>query len=502
MFFVGFCQYQVARISGAPAHSRIWNVARSSHTGLLAAAPRRIRFDLPHYCAVRCVTDDVTAITEPMRAVDFFAVLKAMTVRQWWPFVPGAPHNGSITPEMLTGRRRSTRSLTERRVLRSIRIDFPSVQIIILSIIDRLNFEEVRMSAGRYRAAVIGCGKMSRGHAHAFANATDVDLVAGADVSEGARAAFAEEFGLDAMFEDPLQMLERERPNLVSICTWPPLHADLTVAAFDAGARAVWCEKPMAVHLADADRMIDAANNSGGVIIVNHQRRFVEGYRQARELLDAGAIGEITQITGICAGDTLTDGTHLIDMARFLNRDVPITSVFGAIEMSPMGNVNPDGMGTVEFNQTRKRYGHHVETGALGLLFFENGVRAHLEMGNLSRGGYQRFYIDGTEGRIELSGDRPFDNGNRVQVRRRTGELEALPATTLDGAMDRALAELLKTLEHGGEHTLSGASGRTDLEIVTAIYESARRRQRVALPIDVRESPLEAMLAAGEIPLN
>lgn len=358
------------------------------------------------------------------------------------------------------------------------------------------------MSNVRYRAAVIGCGKMSRGHAHAYASAPAVDLVAGADVSEAARAAFAGEFAGAATYADAAQMLDRERPDFVSICTWPGLHADLTAAAFAAGVRAVWCEKPMATHLADADRMVEAAEASGGVLVINHQRRFVESYMQARQLLDAGAIGQVTQITGICAGDTLTDGTHLIDMTRYLNDDAPVTSVFGAIEMSPKGDVNPEGMGTVEFNQTRKRYGHHVESGALGLLCFANGVRAHLEMGVLARGGYQRFYLDGTEGRIELSGDRPFDDGSRLRVRRRTGEIETHSSAAYEGAMERALSQTIVVVEEGGNHILSGASGRADLEVVTAILESARRRMLVTLPIDVREYPLEAMLAAGEIPLN
>ena len=64
------------------------------------------------------------------------------------------------------------------------------------------------------------------------------------------------------------------------------------------------------------------------------------------------------------------------------------------------------------------------------------------------------------------------------------------------------LSDILRVLEEGGDHTLSGASGRADLEVVTAILESARRRMMMTLPIDVPEYPLEAMLAAGEIPLN
>lgn len=358
------------------------------------------------------------------------------------------------------------------------------------------------MGGGRHRAAVIGCGKMSRGHAHAYRAAEGVELVAGADVSDGARAAFAQEFGVDQMYADALLMLEREKPDLVSICTWPPLHAELVEAAFAAGVKGVWSEKPMSVHLSEADRMVRAAEAAGGVLIVNHQRRYVDSYRQARALIGEGAIGDLTLISGICGGDALTDGTHLIDMTRFLNDDAPVTSVFGAIDMTPKGDVSPNGMGTIEFNQTRMRYGHHVESGSMAILFFANGVRAHLEMGNLARDGYQRFVVDGTGGRIELSGDQPFADGRRIRIQRHAGTMESLPPSTMEGAMEGALSDLLRSIETGAEHTLSGESGRTDLEIVNAVYESARQRRIVLLPLEVRESPLEAMLTAGEIALN
>lgn len=358
------------------------------------------------------------------------------------------------------------------------------------------------MTSARYRAAVIGCGKMSRGHSHAYANSPDVDLVSGVDVSETARTAFEDQFGVKRTYENASDMLREEHPDLVSICTWPPLHADLTVAAFEAGAKAVWCEKPMAVNLVDADRMVEAARKAGAVLVINHQRRYVDSYLQAREFIRTGQIGEITQITGICGGDTLTDGTHLIDMTRFLNDDVAVSSVFGAIEMSPMGNQNPDGMGTLEFNQTRMRYGHHIETGAFGLLRFENGVRGYLEIGSLARGGYQRFIIEGTDGKIEISGDSPFENGSSLQIRRRSGEIEPQPPTNREGAMEGVLADMLVSIETGADHPMSGVSARAAFEIVTAIFESARQRKIVTLPLGVPESPLEAMLAAGEIPLN
>lgn len=358
------------------------------------------------------------------------------------------------------------------------------------------------MERQRYRAAVIGCGKMSRGHAHALANNERVELVTGADISEAARAAFAEEFGLERMFSNPVEMLEAEQLDIVSISTWPPLHAEQTEAAFAAGVKGVWCEKPMAVHLSEADRMLQAADRSGGTLIINHQRRYVQSYNEALDLVTQGAIGDLIQITGICGGDALTDGTHLIDMTRYLNHDTPVESVFGAIDMSPMGDVNPDGMGTIEFNQTRKRYGHHIESGSMAILTFENGVRGHLEIGTVAREGYQRFILDGTEGRIELSGDRAFPDGSRVRVLRKNGETESLPTSSFEGAMDQALQDMIETMETGAPHRLDGWSGRKDLEIVNAIYESARRRMVIRLPLSVSESPLEAMLIGGEIDLN
>ena len=353
-----------------------------------------------------------------------------------------------------------------------------------------------------YRAAVIGCGKMSRGHSRSYTNSPRVELVAGADVFAGAREAFAKEFDVQDTFDDVTTMLQTVKPDLVSICTWPPLHAELTKLAFDSGVKAVWCEKPMAVHFEDAAAMVQTAADAKGVLVINHQRRYVTAYRQALELIDSGTIGQVTQITGICGGDALTDGTHLIDLVRFLNHDNPVKSVFAAIDMSPLGSLNPDGMGTVEFNATRKRYGHHIETGTLALLTFENGVRGHLEIGSAARGGYQRLTIDGTDGRIELSGDQPFKDGSRIRVRRFGAEEETLPTSDLEGSMDGVLADMLTSIESGTEHTMRGESALTNTEIIMAIFESARQRKKIDLPLNLKKSPLEEMIESGEVPIN
>ncbi len=358
------------------------------------------------------------------------------------------------------------------------------------------------MVAPVYRAAVIGCGVMSRDHTHAHTSSDRVDLVAGADVFAAARDRFQAEFDVPAMYEDARAMLDAEKPDIVSICTWPPTHRELTELAFAKGVKAVWCEKPMAMTLDDCDVMLAAARQAGGVLVINHQRRYVTCYNQALQIIDNGAIGDLVQISGYCAGDILTDGTHLIDMARYLNHDSPVTRVFGAIDMTSMGDLNPDIPGAIAFNQSRMRYGHHVETSSMAILQFENGVRAHLEMGRISRGGYQRFRIDGTDGWIQLSGDQEWNDGSRVKVFRNDGTSEKLPPSTYEGMMEGTLDGIIATIETGVPHRMSGKSGRACIEIANAIFASARQRMVVSLPLDAGGAILEEMLAVGEVPLN
>src|SRR5207244_4352761 len=95
-----------------------------------------------------------------------------------------------------------------------------------------------------------------------------------------------------------VEMLERERPDLVSICCWPPLRPELTELAADAGVKGILAEKPFAVDMAGADRMIAAAKRNGALLVVGHQRRFHNRYVEAKKIIDNGDIGDVVQVTG------------------------------------------------------------------------------------------------------------------------------------------------------------------------------------------------------------
>jgi hypothetical protein len=126
-----------------------------------------------------------------------------------------------------------------------------------------------------YRVGILGLGGISRAHLRGYRapeNGQRVEIVAGADVSAPARERFAQDAGVERTYADYHELLERERPDVVSICTWPPLHAEMVTAACAAGVRGIVCEKPMAIDLASCDRMIAAAAQAGTVLVIGHQR--------------------------------------------------------------------------------------------------------------------------------------------------------------------------------------------------------------------------------------
>src|SRR5688572_7287822 len=102
-----------------------------------------------------------------------------------------------------------------------------------------------------YRAGIIGCGSIAAAHARGYQGAAGVELVAAADPVERARNDLQARFGIPRAYTGAAEMLEAERLDLVSICLWHPLHAEVTRLAARCRPRAILCEKPMATCLAE-----------------------------------------------------------------------------------------------------------------------------------------------------------------------------------------------------------------------------------------------------------
>jgi len=355
-----------------------------------------------------------------------------------------------------------------------------------------------------YRVGIIGCGNIANAHAKAC-EALGIEMVAAADITKEQLDKFQNAHNVRTLYTDYKLMLKKEDLDIVIICTWPPLHAEMTVAAAESGVKGIICEKPMAVNLAEADAMIEACDKSKTKLVIGHMRRFSEAYAGARRPILSGAIGEVYFIHGVTVGDLLSDGTHIVDMIRFFAGDAPVNWV----------------VGQVDARSKKTRYGHYVEDSSMGYFEFENGVRAFLEIGlpygkqtgtstqtpsaavlpqstmwwrKLVR--YTSAFVLGTEGRIEV-GERevpPLRYKGKGDIEWKVPQLkQGVDPFTVQ------LRVLTECIEKGTEHPCNGRQGRAALEILMAVHESARRRVKIGLPLAVKEYPLAEIIKNNEI---
>ena len=141
------------------------------------------------------------------------------------------------------------------------------------------------------RVGLVGCGDISPMHLDAITGNADAVLVAVADRDADTASAAAARYGVRA-YQGLTEMLSREQPDVVHVCTPHHLHAPMAVEALQAGVH-VLLEKPVATTVADAERIAVAADNGPGMLGVCFQNRYNATSRRIRELLDSGATGAI-----------------------------------------------------------------------------------------------------------------------------------------------------------------------------------------------------------------
>lgn len=349
------------------------------------------------------------------------------------------------------------------------------------------------MSEQPIRAAIIGLGRMGStiddeigafrpftalpySHAACYQTAAEVKLVAGADTHAGQREAFARRWGFDRnhIYADYTEMLDRERPNIVSICTSTKARPTILmdIAQADAGVRAIWAEKPMASSLEEADRMVEACERTGIIFAFGALRCWDVVYNRMRELVDLGEIGRPLQVNGFGACRLSHNGSHLLTLVRYLTGG-DCQWVFGAMESDEEARGDNDLAGN-------------------GFLQFDNGVQALVRTIGSGPAEWE-FDIIGTEGRL-----RAINDGEEVEFwksgkpklpgRRRELVRQMFPRPRAnESASLRTLKDLVTCLETGKEPNCNGHAGRQALEIAIALRESHRRGGvRVDLPITDR----------------
>ncbi len=336
------------------------------------------------------------------------------------------------------------------------------------------------MSKQTYRVAIVGLGRMGStidnelpagsppySVAAACAASDRLEVVAGADIDSAKRQAFGERWGVTALYDDYLEMIRQEQPDVVAICTRGVLHAEMSIGVANAGVKLIFCEKAIACSLQEADAVLAAVQGQNALYNTGVLRRFDPTYHQARALIEAGEIGEVRSAVHFAASNLLHGHIHSLDTLSFLLGDPKVESVWG--ELVPSTTV-------IENNHIDK------DPNAIYQVRFANGIEA-----TSVPAGTWEFEIIGTSGSVRI-----LNNGQGILLRKTEGERgrvfveSPVPDLPKSSATQACLEDLINAHEQG-RPTLGNIEVTHHLtEVCFAVAESHRQGKRVALPLENR----------------
>lgn len=347
------------------------------------------------------------------------------------------------------------------------------------------------MNERTLRLGIIGCGKIAPFHAEAVASIPDAELVACCDADLDRARAFAETFGIETATDSLDTFFSRGQLDAALVCTPHPAHEKLVVACAEAGVN-VLCEKPIAVRLEEADRMIAATDAAGVAFGVIFQRRFWPSAQRIRHAIDDGLLGKLTFGSASSllwrpqsyfaadpwrgkwategGGVMMNQAVHTIDLLQWFMG--PATEVYGRIATLRHGayiDVEDTVAATVVF-----------ESGALGSIQAlttidpEFGYRVAIHGDNGTTASIHEI-PEGTQGINDVW---TFEPGASERADWADAERGRPGFPEFHGLQ---IAEFLDAIRHGRPPAVTGRDARNSLAIILGIYESSRTGKPVRL---------------------
>lgn len=318
------------------------------------------------------------------------------------------------------------------------------------------------------RAVVVGCGAIAPTHVNGYLDSGLARVVAVSDVRVPPLVEALDRWPGIRAYRSYRQMLTDLHPDLVSVCIWPDDHAEVVVAAAEAGARGILCEKPLALQLDDIERMLAACRPRGVRLAGGHQYRFHPCFQAAARAIQSGQIGAVQHVCGHVTGALADNGPHLMDAARYLLGDPTPLSADCRCERGRGGVYQ----------------GLPVEDSASGSITFMGGVRFWFRTGDTSPG-FFGLTVEGDRGAIEvtpagwaLNGEAQLEGLDVSEARYRARQFREF----VDWASGRSLV-----------YAADADQSVRAVEMVLALYESARTGSVVELPLENREDVIRQL---------
>jgi len=337
---------------------------------------------------------------------------------------------------------------------------------------------------------LIGCGRVAPRHAQSIGELPGARLVAVADVVRSRGERFAKEHGA-AAYQDYRYLLDRKDIDVVCICTPSGMHAQMGVDAIHAGKHVI-VEKPMALSLADADRLIAAAKSTKVKLCIVLQNRYNPPMQDLRRLVDEGRLGQLllANVTvrwyrpqeyyedgwhgtwAMDGGALMNQSIHHIDALQWLMGDVESVCAYTGTLAHQM-EAEDTGVAVLRFT-----------TGALGVVegstitFPENlegSIALFGEQGSVKVGGtaLNRKIFWKVEGQIEH--ERELITRDQVD-----------PPSVYGTSHKAVIADMIAAIVEDRQPQTDGVEGRKSLALVLGMYESARTSVPVLMRPDAQ----------------
>ena len=200
----------------------------------------------------------------------------------------------------------------------------------------------------QYKAVLIGCSRMGAfidnevppdmrpySHAAGYEACERTDLVACSDLRPEVMERVGARYGIpvDKQYTDYREMLDREKPDIVSVATQPEHRAEIVIAATEAGARAIYAEKAFSASLEEADRMVEACQRHNVALNMGTNRRFHPGYDQMKAVIDSGRIGALQTLIIHLTSALFNGASHSLTCSSVSTPTLPL---LGCKRICPM----------------------------------------------------------------------------------------------------------------------------------------------------------------------
>ncbi len=343
-------------------------------------------------------------------------------------------------------------------------------------------------NSDKIRFGLVGCGRVSRNHFRAFqAFPEDCVLTAACDIHEGRLQAAVEQTGATG-YLDYQAMLDREDLDAISICTPSGMHPEHGIAAAIRKINVI-TEKPMAIRIADGDRLIAECDRRKVHLFVVKQNRLNRPMQLLKKALEQGRFGRLYGIYinvfwqrpqsyydqaswrgtwQYDGGAFMNQASHYVDAAQWL---------FGEVES----------VCAITATQARKI---EAEDSGSAILMFRNGAIGSLNVSMLTfpkdrEGSLTVLGENGTVkiGGVALNRVESWEFADQAEGDHEVRAADYEPPNVYGFGHTAYYRNVIRTLKGQAEANTDGRAGRKSLELILAIYESGKTGRRITLPV-------------------